>query len=60
VGTLAKGRLMMLGIPLISVANVDALAATCAEPSHYSFLLTIAPPRTPCLTGIPVKPVAIF
>ena len=57
---LHKVALVMMGMPLIDAANVDDLAAACAELSRYSFLLTVAPPRIHGLTGIPVNPLAIF
>lgn len=50
----------MLGMPLIDAANVDELAAVCADVLRYSFLLTIAPPRIHGLTGVPVNPLAIL
>jgi hypothetical protein len=46
--------MVRLGIPLLDVANVEGLAAVCAELARYSFLVTIAPPRIHGLTGIPV------
>jgi kynurenine formamidase len=52
--------LARLGMPLIDVAAVDDLAATCAELGRYAFLLTIAPPRLHGATGVPVNPLAIF
>ncbi|MCD2195301.1 cyclase family protein [Actinomycetospora endophytica] len=52
--------LARLGMPLIDGAEVDALAAVCAELGRYAFLLTIAPPRLRGATGVPVNPQAIF
>jgi len=52
--------LARLGMPLIDVAEVDALATVCAELGRYAFLLTIAPPRLRGATGVPVNPLAIF
>jgi kynurenine formamidase len=49
-----------MGMPLIDAANVDDLAAVCAETGRYSFLLTVAPPRVNGATGLPVNPIAIF
>jgi kynurenine formamidase len=57
---LHKIALVRLGMPLIDAANVEELAAVCAELTRYSFLLTIAPPRILGMTGIPVNPLAIF
>lgn len=49
-----------MGMPLIDAANVDDLAAVCAETGRYGFLLTAAPPRVKGATGLPVNPIAIF
>jgi kynurenine formamidase len=57
---LHKIALVRLGMPLIDAANVEDLAAVCAELSRYSFLLAIAPPRIHGLTGVPVNPLAIL
>ena len=57
---LHKVALVRLGMPLIDLANVEELAAVCAELSRYSFLLAVAPPRIHGMTGIPVNPLAIF
>ncbi|SEQ92490.1 Kynurenine formamidase [Lentzea xinjiangensis] len=51
------GRMAM---PLIDAAEVDGLAALCAELGRYSFMLTVAPPRVHGLTGVPVNPTAVF
>lgn len=53
----ALGRLAM---PLIDVAELDDLAALCAELNRYSFMLTVAPPRIHGMTGAPVNPIATF
>jgi kynurenine formamidase len=53
----ALGRMAMT---LIDAANLDDLAALCAQLQRYSFLLTIAPPRIHGLTGVPVNPIALF
>jgi hypothetical protein len=55
-----KIALVRLGMPLIDAANVEELAAVCAQLSRYSFLLALAPPRILGMTGIPVNPLAIF
>jgi len=52
--------LTRLGMPLIDGAQVDDLAAVCAELGRYAFLLTVAPPRLHGATGVPVNPLAIF
>ena len=53
----ALGRMAM---PLIDGAELDDLAALCAQLGRYSFLLTVAPPRIHGMTGIPVNPIAVF
>ena len=52
--------LARLGMPLIDGAEVEELAAVCAELGRRSFLLSIAPPRLQGGTGVPVNPQAIF
>ena len=52
--------LPLMGLPLIEAAEVDDLAAVCAELGRYAFLLIVAPPRIHGLTGVPVNPLAIF
>ena len=52
--------LARLGLPLIDGAEVNDLAAVCAELGRYAFLLTVAPPRLRGATGVPVNPLAIF
>lgn len=52
--------LTRLGMPLVDGAEVEELAALCAELDRYAFLLTIAPPRLRGATGVPVNPLAIF
>ena len=49
-----------MGLPLIDAANLDELAAVCAELGRHSFLFTAAPPRIHGMTGVPVNPLAIF
>ncbi|WP_432851281.1 hypothetical protein ACQPXB_11105 [Amycolatopsis sp. CA-161197] len=52
--------LTRLGAPLIGAADVEDLAATCAELGRHSFLLVAAPPPINRTTGLPVNPVAVF
>ncbi|MEW1659140.1 cyclase family protein [Streptomyces sp. NPDC093707] len=59
-GPLHRVALPLLGMPLIDAAELEELAAVCAESNRYAFLLTVAPPRIHGLTGIPVNPLAIF
>ncbi len=52
--------LALTGMPLVDAAEVDDLAAVCAELGRYTFLLTLAPPRIHGMTGVPVNPLAVF
>lgn len=52
--------LARLGMPLIDGAEVEALAALCAQMGRHTFLRAIAPPRLRGAIGIPVNPMAIF
>jgi len=52
--------LTQLGIHLIDVAHLDALAATCARLNCWEFFCTIAPLDLPHASGSPVNPLAIF
>ena len=45
---------------LIDNANLEELAAACAERNRYEFMLTLAPLRLRNVTGSPVNPIAMF
>ncbi|MSQ36101.1 MAG: cyclase family protein [Dehalococcoidia bacterium] len=49
-----------LGMPLLDNADLDALAATCAELGRWEFLLVVAPLVVRGGTGSPVNPLALF
>ncbi|MFT4213463.1 MAG: cyclase family protein [Microbacterium sp.] len=49
-----------LGIPLVDVAALGALSATCAELRRYEFASSIAPLPIPEVSGSPVNPLALF
>lgn len=49
-----------LGMPLLDNADLDALAATCAELGRWEFMLTVAPLVVRGGTGSPVNPIALF
>ncbi|MFD7923434.1 hypothetical protein ACFV3R_29985 [Streptomyces sp. NPDC059740] len=57
---LHRAGLGMLGMPLVDVAEVGELASVCVELVRHTFLLALAPPRIHGLTGVPVKPLALF
>jgi kynurenine formamidase len=48
-----------LGITLTEIAELDPLAADCAEDGQYSFLYTAAPLKVVGGSGAPVNPVVI-
>lgn len=52
--------LVILGMPLIDNADLDALAAAAAARKRWEFMLNVAPLHLRNGTGSPVNPVAIF
>jgi kynurenine formamidase len=52
--------LVSLGLWFIDNANLEELAAACAERGRYEFMLTLAPLRLENVTGSPVNPIALF
>ena len=52
--------LVSLGLWFIDNANLEELAAACAERGRYEFMLTLAPLRLRNVTGSPVNPIALF
>ncbi len=53
------GTLVFLGCPLIDNADLEGLAAACAEVGRADFLFTVAPIPVPGATGSLVNPLAI-
>ena len=49
-----------LGIPLVDMAALDDLSATCARLGRYAFASVIAPLPIPEVSGSPVNPLALF
>ena len=49
-----------MGMPIIDNAELEALAATCAELSQWEFQFVCAPLVIPLGTGSPVNPLAIL
>ncbi len=49
-----------MGLWLIDNANLEELAAACAERGRWEFLLTVAPLRIRYGTGSPINPIALF
>ncbi len=52
--------LVFWGMPIVDNADLELLAATCAELGRWDFFLTIDPIRLQGGTGAPVNPIAIF
>jgi kynurenine formamidase len=49
-----------MGLTLLDHAELDALAAACAEEGRWTFFLTVAPWRFKGATGCAVNPLAMF
>ncbi len=49
-----------MGMPMLDNADLEALAATCAELGRYEFMLLVAPLVVKGGTGSPVNPIALF
>lgn len=49
-----------LRIPLVDMAALSELSATCAELRTWEFLAVIAPLPIPSASGSPVNPIAVF
>ena len=49
-----------MGMPLLDNADLDALAAACAESGRWEFLFMAAPLRVRGGTGSPVNPIAVL
>jgi kynurenine formamidase len=52
--------LVALGLWLIDNANLEQLAAACAQRQRYTFMLCLGPLRLRRVTGSPVNPIALF
>ncbi|MGK2965686.1 MAG: cyclase family protein [Tepidiformaceae bacterium] len=49
-----------MGLPLLDNANLDPLAAACAEENRWEFMFTLNPLHVRGGTGSPVNPIATF
>jgi hypothetical protein len=49
-----------MGMPIIDNADLEPLAATCAELDRWEFQLVVAPLVIEGATGSPVNPIAIL
>lgn len=54
------GTLVYMGLHLLDNAELDALAAACADRGRSDFLFILAPLRIPGATGSPVNPIAVL
>ena len=54
------GVVFAYGVALIDNAQLEPLAAACAEEGRYEFTLMVLPLRVEGGTGSPVNPVALF
>ena len=48
------------GVGLVDNAQLDRVAAACAEEGRYEFMLTMAPLIVQGGTGSPINPLAVF
>ena len=52
--------IVALGLPLIDVMDLEAVAEECARRHKWEFLVTVAPPPVLGGTGFPINPIATF
>lgn len=52
--------LTMAGVPLLDNLDLEQLSRACAETTHFTFALSVAPLNIPLGTGSPINPTAIF
>jgi kynurenine formamidase len=52
--------IVAIGLPLIDVMDLEAVAQEAARRKRWEFLLTVAPPPVPGGTGFPINPIATF
>jgi kynurenine formamidase len=55
-----KLAIVAMGMPLLDNAQLEDVAAACAERSRWEFLCVLAPLPVLRATGTPVNPIAIF
>jgi kynurenine formamidase len=54
------GAIVMMGLPLIDNADLEALSEFCARTHRYEFMFMTAPLVVPRATASPVNPIAVF
>jgi kynurenine formamidase len=52
--------IVALGLPLIDVMDLEAVADECARRHKWEFLVTLSAPPMPGGTGFPINPIATF
>ena len=52
--------IVAMGLPLIDVMDLEAVAQECAKRKRWDFLVTLSAPPMPGGTGFPVNPIATF
>lgn len=52
--------IVTLGLPLVDVMDLEAVAAEAARRKQWAFMVTLAPAPVPGGTGFPVNPIALF
>jgi kynurenine formamidase len=54
------GAIVMMGLPLIDNADLEALSEFCARTRRYEFMFMTAPLVIPRATASPINPIAMF
>lgn len=52
--------IVAMGLPLIDVMDLEAVAAECGRRHKWEFMVTMAPVPVPGGTGFPINPTAVF
>ncbi len=54
------GAIVMMGLPLVDNADLEALSECCARLRRYEFMFMTAPLVVPRATASPINPIAMF
>jgi kynurenine formamidase len=54
------GAIVIMGLPLIDNADLEALSEFCAHTGRYEFMFMTAPLMIPRATASPINPIALF
>jgi hypothetical protein len=52
--------IVAMGLPLIDVMDLEAVAAEAARRHKWEFMVTMAPVPVPGGTGFPINPTAVY